>query len=154
MFIVVSLACNVAFTQDKSGPDSLYYKVYMLDSIWTTGTTKKTALRDSLSYFEIRGSKVEICLKTATTETREKGRVIYWKESRDENGLMKNSFYISGRGAFKGSLTVTIKQIDQHEFEIHMLNAFATFDKRIQARVGDESEIIRPPKKQYKPGSK
>lgn len=152
--MVLSLSSAAAFAQDKSGPDSLYYKVYMLDSLWTTGTTKKTALKDSLSYFEIRGSKVEICLKTASTETREKGRVIYWKESMEENGLKKNAFYISGRGAFKGSLTVTIKQIDQQYFEIHMLNAFATFDKRIQARVGEESEIIRPPKKQYKPGSK
>lgn len=126
----------------------------MLDSIWTTGTTKKTALKDSLSYFEIRGNKVEICLKTAKTEKREKGRVIYWKESKDENGLMKNSFYISGRGAFKGSLTVNIQQISEDEFEIHILNAFATFDKRIMAKVGNESEIIRPPKKKYKPGSK
>lgn len=126
----------------------------MLDSIWTTGATKKTVLKDSLSYFEIRGSRVEICLKTATSETIEKGRVIYWKESKEENGFVKNSFYISGRGAFKGSLTVNIKQINEDEYEIHILNAFATFDKRIKARVGDEREIIRPPKKKYKPGSK
>lgn len=154
LIFVVSLACNLAFTQSKAGPDSLFYRVFMLDSVWTTGMTKKTALKDSVSYFEIKGSRAEICIKTANSETREKGRIIYWRESKDENGFLRYAFYLSGRGAFKGSLTVNIKQISEVEFEIHILSAFATFDKRILARLGDESEISRPPKKKYKPGSK
>lgn len=140
--------------QASSKPDSLFYRVFLMDSIWTTGSKVKTPLRDSVSYFEIRGGRAEFQFKTATSEKIERGRIIYWKEETAVDGLVNYSFYLSGRGAFKGSLTITIQQKKEDQYEIHVFNAFATYDKCITGRTGTEAAIIRPIKKQYKPGTK
>jgi hypothetical protein len=133
-------------------PDTLN-KVFILDSIWTTGASKRTALKDSLSYIELANDRFEMRAVSKNSEIIDKGRISRYKLLTQENGLYYSTFYIVNRGGFKASLTAHIKEISNGVFEIHLINAWSTFDKKIIGAIGSADRIIRPVKKNYKPKS-
>lgn len=129
-------------------------KVFLLDSSWTIGVRKKTPLKDSVSYFEITGNKVDFVAVSSSGTWKEKGKVIRWTETKLENGLDSCHFYIANRGGLKGTLTVTIRQLDESKYEIQMVSPFSTIDKKIIAGTGSRDQIIRPAEKPKKPKKK
>lgn len=151
---IVFICSSAAFSQTKAPADTTINKLFILDSIWHASSSKKDKLQDSVSFFEIKKGRVEYCLKSKTWNRHEKGNVSRWTESKDANGLNQYSFYLTSRGAFKGSLTIKIKEIEKDKYELHILSAFATLDNKMSGKLCDEKDIVRPVKKTYNPSKR
>ncbi|TNF45812.1 MAG: hypothetical protein EP305_12920 [Bacteroidetes bacterium] len=155
--IFTFLFLGLVYSNALAQKDTTHYqidKVFLLDSSWTIGANKKTPLKDSVSYFEITGSKVEFVAVSSSGTWKEKGKVIRWTETKLENGLDSYHFYLASRGGLKGTLTVTIRQLNETKYEIQMVSPFSTIDKKIIARAGSRDLIIRPVEKPKKPKKK
>ena len=147
-FIFWALNLSAQTTQD-----SLKETVYLMDTMWTTGFTKRDPLSDSLSYFYMKGGRVEYRYKAPWSEYADKGRIFRWKEEIDQKGMSHQFFYIVDRGFLKASLTVKIHQLSAETFEIHIVNASSTFDRRFLSRKGSFNQIIQPSPKKLRPKS-
>lgn len=119
--------------------DTLTIKVvYELDSMRTANYPKKDVLYDSLSFFIIEGDKVFFSVKNKLYKKKYKGKVSRWKTTVNENGFEDVSFYIVSRGLGRGSLTVKMKGLSNELIELHILNAWSTFDKKF---IGHKTEM-------------
>lgn len=130
------------------------FMLFHLDSMWTTGYTSKKVLQDSVSYFLYSEGKVLTKGIYPMGDFRKKGEIIRYTSKLNENGLESSQFYVVKRGLMKGSLTVKINQLTKDNYEISIVSAFASFDKRFSARRGEMSEIIVEKPKKLKPGKK
>lgn len=128
--------------------------LFHLDSMWTPGYTSKKVLQDSVSYFLHSEGKVLTKGIYTMGDFRKKGEISRYTSKLNENGLESSQFYIVKRGFMKGSLTVKINQLTKDNYEISIVSAFASFDKRFSARRGEMSEIIVEKPKKLKPGKK
>lgn len=112
--------------------------VYELDTMTTANYPKKHTLYDSLSFFTIEGEKVFFSVKNDLYKKKYKGKVSRWKTSVNENGFEDVSFYIVSRGLGRVSLTVKMKGLSEDLIELHILNAWSTFDKKF---IGHKTEL-------------
>lgn len=128
--------------------------LFHLDTMWTPGFSSKTILKDSVSYFLYSEGKVLTKGDYPMGNFRIKGQISRFSSKLNENGLESSQFYIVKRGFLKGSLTVKINQLSKDNYEISIVSAFATFDRKFTARHGELSEIIVEIPKKLKPGKK
>jgi hypothetical protein len=139
-------------TLSKQKPPS--FILFHLDSMWTPWYTSKKILQDSVSYFLYSEGKVLTKGIYPMGDFRKIGEICRYTSKLNENGLESSKFYIVKRGFMKGSLTVKINQLTENNYEISIVSAFASFDKRFSARRGELSEIIVEKPKKLKPGKK
>jgi len=130
------------------------FMLFHLDSMWTTGFSTKTVLQDSVSYFLYSEEKVLTKGTYPMGNFRKKGEIVRYSSSMNDRGFENSRFYIVKRGFLKGSLTVKINQLSTENFEISIVSAFATFDKKFSAHRGELSEIVVEAPKKLKPGKK
>lgn len=148
LFVCVSFGSLKAQTADSVST------VYELDTMWTPGFTKRDVLKDSLSYLFIRGKYVEVAGQSAMNKFLYKGMISRMVVTPNEFGFSTYSFYMVKRGPFKGSLTMKITETSATVAEIHVYNAFSTFDKKFYAK-RTVFEAIKPyVRKPRKPNSK
>lgn len=136
----------------KQNPPS--FMLFHLDTMWIPGFSSKTILQDSVSYFLYSEGKVLAKGDYPMGDFRKKGEISRYTARLNENGLQSSQFYIVKRGFFKGSLTVKINQLSENKFEISIVSAFATFDRKFSATRGELTEVIVETPKKLKPGKK
>lgn len=104
--------------------------VYELDTVSTPGYSKKSEMVDTLSFFLIEGDNVYLAGEYDIKKFKKSGKVGRWKSTINEQGLEEASFYIFSRGLGRGSLTVKLKELPSDRIELHVVSAFATFDRK------------------------
>lgn len=119
--------------------DTLVRKVvFELDSMRTANYPKRYALYDSLSFFIVEGDRVYFSVKNKLYKKKYKGKVSRWKSTINENGFEDVSFYMVSRGLGRGSLTIKMKGLSEETMEVHILNAWSTFDRKF---IGHKTEL-------------
>ena len=156
LFILFTGISVLSFGQVDTLPKqkSPSFMLFHLDSMWTPGFTSRKVLQDSVSYFLYSEGKVLTKGIYPMGDFRKKGAISRYTSKLNESGFESSQFYIVKRGFMKGSLTVKINQLKEDHYEISIVSAFGSFDKRISARRGELSEIIVEEPKKLKPGKK
>ena len=156
IFLVFISFTTISFGQTdpivKQNPP--VFMLFHLDTMSTPGFSTKTLLQDSISHFLYSEGKVLAKGTYPMGDFRKKGEITRYSSKLNEKGLESMHFYIVKRGFLKGSLTVKINQLSKDHYEISIVSAFATFDKKFSARKGELSEIIIEAPKKLKPGKK
>lgn len=156
LYLVFISFTTIAFGQSdtnaRQNPPA--FMLFHLDTMSTPGFSTKTLLNDSISYFLYSEGKVLAKGTYPMGDFRKKGEITRYSTKLNEKGLESTQFYIIKRGFLKGSLTVKINQLNDDNYEISIVSAFATFDKKFSARKGELSEIVVEAPKKLKPGKK